>query len=173
MKGMGILFAVMLLGILVATLWTNIPVIKTTVHSALDPSLGALLNWNLNLGFLIIAAFFTLITTLVQKYLTDQAALKELKHEQKILQEEMKKYKEHPEKLMELQKKSMEIVAKTFPLTSRPLLFTAIPFILFIRWFGDYFTANPVKILYMNWLFAYILFSIIFSMIFRKIFDVH
>ncbi len=164
---------VMLLGILVATLWDNIPAIKETVHSIFDPSLGQLLDWNLIIGFIIICGFFTLVTTLVQKFTTDQATLKEMKNEQKLLQEEMKKYKEHPEKLMELQKKSMEIVFKTFPLTMRPIAYTAIPFILFIRWFGDYFAANPVKILYMNWLLAYIVFSIIFSIIFRKMFNVH
>lgn len=173
MKGMKTLFLVMALSLVVATLWDSLPIIKTTIHAALDPTLGKLLDFHLNIGFIIIVAIFTLITTLLQKYMTDQQTLREIKEEQKLMQEEMKKYKEHPEKLMEFQKKSMELTFKAMPITMRPLIYTSIPFILFFRWFGDFFAANPVKILGMNWLLAYILFSIIISIILRKILKVH
>lgn len=174
MKGMGILFLVMLLSIGVATLWDSLPVIKNSVHVVLDPSAGKILDWNTTFGLIIITGFLTFLTTLLQKYATDQSALKTIKEEQKIIQQEMKLVKENPEKSMELSKKSMELVMKAMPLSMRPLIYTAIPFILFLRWFGDYFSVHPVKILgFMSGIWAYIVFSIILSMIFRKWLKVH
>lgn len=173
MKGMGILVIVMLVSLAIAGLWDNIPAIKNAVHTVLDPTAGALLTWHVTLGMVIISAIIVLLTTLLQKYTTDQKTLKEIKDEQKKMREEMKLYKEHPEKMMELNKRSMELVGKAMPLSMRPLLYTAIPIVLFFRWFGDYFTAQPTKILGMSWLIAYIIFSIIFSTIFRKAFNVH
>ena len=85
----------------------------------------------------------------------------------------MKKYKDNPDKLLELQKKSMEFIPKTMDITMRPLIFTAIPVILFLRWFADYFSQNPVKIFgFFSGIWAYIVFSIIFSIILRKTFNV-
>ncbi|PIN93550.1 hypothetical protein COU54_02625 [Candidatus Pacearchaeota archaeon CG10_big_fil_rev_8_21_14_0_10_31_24] len=174
MKELKTLFTVMLVSIIIAIAWNSVPGIRAGAHSALDPTLGTLLDLHLNIGFLIATAIIALITTIVQKYATDQATIKQIKQEQKALQAEMKQYKEHPEKLMELQKKSMELVFKTMPLTMRPLVYTAVPFILLFRWFGDYFIATPVKIFgFFSWLWAYILFSIVFSSIFRKAFNVH
>ncbi len=173
MKGMNILILVMLLTTGIAILWSNIPAIKLTVHAILDPTIGIFLSWSTTVGLLIITAIIVLITTLLQKYTTDQQTLKELKEEQKLLSEEMKKFKEHPEKLMELQKKQFELMGKTMPLTMRPLIYTAIPFVLFFRWFNDYFTANPTKVFGISWFWAYFLASIIFSTIFRKVMKVH
>ena len=170
---------VMLASLAIAFFWDSAPFIKNSVHAVLDPSAGWLLTWNLVLGMMIIVFIITLLTTLVQKYATDQKTLRELKKEQKILQEEMKKFKEDPAKLMELQKKQFAFVPKTMKLSMRALMFTGIPFILFFRWFGDYFTAmeaitgDPVKFFgFMSWFIFYILFSIIFSTIFRKMFNV-
>ena len=174
MKGFGIMFIIMILSLGVAVLWDNIPSLKTAVHFVLDPSAGVLLNWNVTIGMLLITAVITLITTILQKYLTDQDMLKTIKEEQKIVQQEMKLAKEHPEKSMELSKKSMELTMKAMPMTMRPAMYTIIPFVLFLRWFNDYFTVNPVHILgFMSWFWAYLIFSIIFSSIFRKMMKVH
>ena len=124
-----------------AIYWDKLPFIKNAIHTVLDPSAGALLIWNLTLGMLVVVFIITLITTLIQKYATDQKALKELKQEQKILQEEMKKYKDNPAKVTELSKKQLEFIPRTFKLTSRSVLFTGIPFILFFRWFYDFFAS--------------------------------
>lgn len=174
MKGMGIVFFVMLLGIGVVTLWDKVPIIGQSVHIALDPSLGSLLNWNVTIGLLIITALLNFLTTLLHKHVTDQDLLKRLKEEQKIVNDEMKLYRNDPNKSLELSKKSFELMAKTMPITMRPVIYTTIPFILLIRWFGDYFKSNPVKVLgFMSGIWAYIVFFIIFSMIFRKILKVH
>ena len=70
---------VMFVVFLVASLWNSFPLIKNSVHAVLGPSFGVVLNWHLYGGMIIIALFISLITTLIQKYTTDQKALKELK----------------------------------------------------------------------------------------------
>jgi len=174
MKGMGIVFLVMLISLGVAALWDKVPIIGETVHAAFDPTLGFLLNWNVTFGLLIITAVLNLITTLIHKNVTDQDLLKQLKEEQKLINEEMKLYKNNPEKSMELSKKSLELMGRTMPITMRPVAYTAIPFILFIRWVTDYFKDHPAKIFgFMSGFWAYFVFFIIFSMIFRKVLKVH
>lgn len=173
MQGMTIMFFVMLLSLGVAALWDSLPPVKVAIHSILDPSAGALFGINPVLGMAILTLIIMLISTLLQKYATDQDTLKQIKEEQKIVQQEMKLAKEHPEKSMELSKKSLELTMKAMPLTMRPLIYTIIPFVLIIRWLGDYFSANPAKIVGMSWFWAYIVFSMVFSIILRKVFKVH
>ena len=170
-----LIFLVMILSILIASLWDTVPAIKDSVHAVLNPSAGRLLNWNITWGMTILIFIITAITTLLQKYTTDQKTLKELKQEQKILQEEMKKYKENPAKIMELQKKQMEFLPKTMKLTMRPIIFTGIPFVLFFRWFMDYFALIPdFKFFnFFSWFWFYLIGSIIFSSILRKVFKVY
>jgi len=173
------IFFVMIASLVIAFFWDKIDFIKNSVDAVLNPSAGALLNWNMTWGMLIIVFIIGLITTIVQKYATDQKTLRELKAEQKILQEEMKKYKDHPEKLMELQKKQFEFLPKTMKLSMRAIVFTGIPFILFFRWFMSFFTAielatgTSVRFLgFLSWFWFYLIFTMIFSSIFRKWFDV-
>ena len=171
MSTLRIIFIVMMITFGIAIFWDSVPIIKDSVHLVLDPTAGAILDLNANWGMIIIAATITILMTLTQKYTVDNDTLRELKKEQKILSEEMKKYRDHPEKLMELQKKQFEFIPQTFQLTMRPLMYTAIPIILFFRWFSDYFNAfdPPLRIFgFFTWLWAYLIFSIIFSIIFRK-----
>ncbi len=165
---------VMLIAFGIAGFWQSVPFIKNSVHAIFDPSAGWLLNWDLTYGMLALVFIISLLTTIIQKYTTDQETLKELKKEQKILQEEMKKYKNHPEKMMELQKKSFEFLPKTMKLSMRAIVYTAIPFILLFKWFWDFFTdlGNPKLLGFMGWIWFYILFSIIFSSILRKVLKV-
>lgn len=144
--------------------------IKNSVHAVLNPSAGALLGLDKTIGMLVIVLCIGLLTTFIQKYATDQAALRELKKEQKILQEEMKKYKDHPEKVAELSKKQLQFIPKTFKLTSRGIMFTGVPFILFFRWFTDYFASFPdFKFFgFLSWFWFYLIFTMIFSTILRK-----
>ena len=166
---------VMGLSLLIAFAWDKIPALKDAVHTVLDPSAGALITWNLTIGMLIIVLIINLIVTIIQKYATDQKALRELKNEQKILQEEMKKYRDHPEKMAELSKKQFAFFPKTMKLTSRAIMFTGVPFILFFRWFGDIFlvmeatTGAPIRFLgFLNWFWFYLIFTMIFSGFLRK-----
>lgn len=167
------LLIVTFISMLIAIFWNQVPFISQTVHYILDPTFGALLGWDLTFGMLIIIALLSLITTLVQKYATDQATLRELKKEQKLLQEEAKKYKDNPQKLLEFNKKQFELVPKTMELTMRPVMYTIVFFVLFFRWFADFFSAVDFKFLgFLSWFWFYLIFSIIFSTIFRKILNV-
>jgi uncharacterized membrane protein (DUF106 family) len=172
------LIFVMIASLAIAMFWDKIPFIKDSVHFVLDPSAGTLLSlgipYGLEIGMLLIILIISLLTTLVQKYATDQKALKELRKEQKILQEEMKKYKEHPEKMAELSKKQFEFIPKTFKLTSRAIMFTGVPFILFFRWFHDFFATmgDPKFFGVLSWLWFYLIFTMVFSSIFRKVLKV-
>ena len=164
----------MLIALLIASLWEKTPAIKNSVHYVLNPSAGFLLDWNLNIGMLVVVFAITLLTTIVQKYATDQKALKELKKEQKEIQQQMKEFKAHPEKLIELQKKQFKLIPKQMKLSMRAIAYTGIPFILFFRWFGDYFleAGNPKLWLGMSWFLFYILFAIVFGAMLRKWWDV-
>jgi uncharacterized membrane protein (DUF106 family) len=174
MKGIGILLVVMLLGIGVATFWDKFDFVKTGVHYTLDPSLGNLLDWNVTVGLLIITGVLNFLTTVLHKKVTDQDLLKRIKEEQKLVREEMKLYRQNPEKSLELSKKSAELAMKTMPITMRPVIYTTVPFILLIRWFGDYFKDHPVKVFgFMSGIWAYIVLFIVWSMIFRKVMKVH
>jgi uncharacterized membrane protein (DUF106 family) len=166
---------IMVASFVIAGLWDKIPAIKNSIHYILDPTAGALLAWNLNFGMIIVVFVITLLTTLVQKYATDQKTLKEMKKEQKEIQKQMKEFKNHPEKLMELQKKQMAMLMPQMKLSMRAVAYTGIPFLLFFRWFTDYFAVLPEGtkfFLGMGWFLFYFIFAIIFGTIFRKYLDV-
>jgi uncharacterized membrane protein (DUF106 family) len=168
MKQKWILLAVMV-SFGIAWAWDKVPIIPNTTHSILDPVFGALLNWNLTMGMIIVVFILSLIMSLIQKYTTDQKALKELKADQKKLQDEMQKCKDNPQKLMELNKKQFDFMGQTFKITMNSLVYTAVPFILFFRWFGDYFHDMNFKFFgLLSWFWFYVVFSIIFSIILKK-----
>jgi uncharacterized membrane protein (DUF106 family) len=168
------LILVMFASLVIAFYWEKLPWIGSSIHSIFDPTAGSLLNWNLNIGMLIIVLIISIITTIVQKYATDQDTLKELRKEQKEIQNQMKEFKNHPEKMMELQKKQFAAMPKQMKLSMRGIIYTGIPFILFFRWFSDYFISanDPKFILGLNWFWFYLISAMIFSSIIRKKFDV-
>jgi uncharacterized membrane protein (DUF106 family) len=174
-KGIITLMLVMVASLVIASLWDAVPIISRSVHSILDPTLGAILKLDIFLGFLIIIFIITLFITLVQKYATDQGALKQLREDQKQLQNEMKQHKDNPTKMMEIQKKQLEAMPKSFDLTMKPLIYTAIPIILFFRWFADAFKVmgDPKIILGLSWIWFYFIASIVMSLILRKILKVY
>lgn len=174
MKGMGLVFFVMLISIAIAFFWDTVPIIGESVHAVFDPTLGALLDWNVVFGLIIMTFVLNLLTTLLHKKVTNQDLLKQIKEEQKLVNEEMKLYRDNPDKTLELSKKSMELAFKTFQITMRPVVYTAIPFILLFRWITSYFADNPVKVFgFMSGFWAYFVFFIITSIFWRKVLKVH
>ncbi len=174
-KGISLWLLVMFLSILIAALWDAVPIIKDTIHFIFDPTLGYLIRLDFSWGFLIITFLITLATTIIQKYTTDQEALKNMKEEQKAMSEEMKKYKDDPSKMMEFQKKQLENIPKTFELTMKPLVYTIAPLIFLIKWFSDIFKnlGDPKIFGMLSWFWSYMLFAIIFSIILRKVLKVY
>jgi uncharacterized membrane protein (DUF106 family) len=165
---------IMIVSLVIAGYWEKLPWIKDSIHAILDPSAGILLDWNLNIGMLIIVLMITIITTVVQKYATDQKTLKEMKKEQKEIQKQMGEFKNHPEKMMDLQKKQMSMFPKQMKLSMRAVAYTGIPFILFFRWFTDYFitAGSPKFILGLTWFWFYLISAMVFSSLLRKWWDV-
>lgn len=168
------LYIAMIVSLLIAFFWTHVSFIHDAAHAVLDPTAGAFLNWNLNWGMVILVLILSFLMTVIQKYGTDQSTLKEMKKEQKRLNEEMKKVKDTPDKFMALQKESMKLMGPMMKLSMRPVVYTAIPLILFFRWFQDYFAAagNPHILGFFNWFWFYLIFSLIFSSFLRKWMDV-
>jgi len=160
----------MIFTLIIAGMWDKIPIIKGSIHYLLDPSAGYLLNWNLNIGMLMIVLVIAALTTIVQKYATDQKTLKELRIEQKKLQKQMKEFKNHPEKIMDLQKKQFAMMPRQMKLSTRAIIYTGIPFVLFFRWFNDYFISigNAKFWFGLSWFWFYLIFIMVFSSIFRK-----
>lgn len=169
--GFTLIILIMLASLVVAGLWTKVPAMKNFTDLILNPTAGALLKWNVSWGMVILVFVITLFVTLIQKYATDQEALKELKKEQKEIQKQMKEYKEHPDKIMEFQKRQMKLIPEQFKLSMRALAFTSIPLILFFRWFYDFFASlGHVKFFGIigSWFLFYLIISLIFSSILRK-----
>lgn len=168
------IFGVMIVATLIALFWESIPTIKNFAHLILNPTAGLLLSWNLAGGMTLIVLVIALITTLSQKYGTDQKAIREMKKQQKEVQEEMKKIRDNPEKLMAMQKEHFsEFMPKMMKLSMRPVIYTMVPLILFFRWFADFFAAaGDPRILGLTWFWFYLIGSIIFSSILRKVLKV-
>lgn len=168
------IFLIMLLSLIIAFYWPRAPWVSQPIHSVLDPVLGRLLEWNVTTGMLIIVLLISLIVTLVQKYTTDQATIRELKIKQKEINKKAREYSHDPAKMMEIQKELMPISIKLMKLSMRPIMFTGIPFIIFFRWFMDVFEAmgNPKFFGFLSWFWFYLIFAILFGSIIRKILKV-
>ncbi len=174
------LIITMIASLAIAFLWgkEGFEFIKNSVNAVLNPSAGALLNlsipYGLEIGMILIVLFISIFTTLVQKYCTDQETLKELRKEQKLIQEKSKEFKDHPEKMMEIQKEIMPLTMKTMKLSMRGVMFTGIPFILFFRWFNDFFASagDPKFFGVLSWLWFYLIVAMVFSTILRKLLKV-
>jgi uncharacterized membrane protein (DUF106 family) len=169
------LMITMLIVFSILFLWNTFPIIKNSATTVLNPSVGALINWNNTFGMMILVFIIALITTLVQKYATDQETLKQIKKEQKEIRKEMQKYKNHPEKMLEINKKNMEFVGKTMKLTMKGNLITVIPFGLLFMWFRDFFPliGSPKLLGIFSWFWFYFVFTMIFSVALRKAMKVY
>ncbi|MFH1649362.1 MAG: EMC3/TMCO1 family protein [Candidatus Woesearchaeota archaeon] len=113
-------------------------------ESVLNPVFSPLLALNPALAILIVSAVLTLLTTLIYKWTTPQARLKELKAEMKGYQDKIKKLKDNPKKAMEVQKlamaKNMEYMKHSF----KPMIYTFIPIILVFGWMSAHLAFEPV-----------------------------
>jgi uncharacterized membrane protein (DUF106 family) len=164
-----VIVLVMLVTLIIATAWDSLPFIKNPVHAILDPSVGALLNWNLGIGMLLIVLLLSFVMTLIQKYTTNQEELKKIRKEQKAIQAEMKKHRGNTEKTMELNKKNIELLPKQMKLGMRSIVYTSIPLLFLFRWFYDYFLVlGTNKIWGINWIIFYFISYLIFSSIIKK-----
>lgn len=115
----------------------------------------------------IFAVIVTFVSTLVQKWLTDQEHLKKLKDRQKEIQAELRKSKD-PSLMQELNAEMMQITGTMFKSSMKPMFVTLIPFLLlfsFVR--GVY-----IPLLGTGWIWYYLGYSVLSSMVIRKVLKV-
>jgi len=124
-------------------------------------------------AILLISLIVTLLTTLVYKYFTKQKVLKAMKEEMDDLRKQMKEFKNDTQKMMELQKKSFQKSMEQMKHSFVPMLITFIPLIIIFGWLQATYKEIGNLLGPLNWLWIYILSSIIFSIILRKIMKVY
>ena len=136
---------------------------------------GPLMALSAPYNLALLSLILTVFITLVYKYVTDQEAMKSLKEEMKSIQKGMKEFKDDPKKVMEMQKTAMERNMKYMMNSFKPMIITFLPLILVFTWLRKYYTAlgNPDVLFGLTWIWAYIIFSLVFGIFLRKLFKVH
>ena len=115
----------------------------------------------------VFSVLVTLVSTLVQKWLTNQEHLKSLKKRQKEIQAELKKTKE-PTVMQELNNEMLQLTGLMFKSSYKPILVTFIPFIILFAWLRGIY----VPLIGNSWIWYYLGYSIVASIILRKVLDV-
>lgn len=143
----------------------------------LDYLFGWLIKWS-PLGALIVITFLmTLLVTLIYKYATNQRAMKEAKDEVKEIQKKIKADKDDPKKVLEHNKLIMEKQMMLFKHSFKPMLITLLPILLLFSWLRATYvpaiTNNGNLFIGLDWLWTYIIFSMIFSLTLRKLLKVN
>ncbi len=113
----------------------------------------------------IFSVIVTLVSTLVQKWLTNQEHLKNLKKRQKEIQKELKGCEDG--KLMkELNAEMLQLTGTMFKSSMKPMFVTIIPFLLLFWWLKSIY----VPVMGNSWIWWYIGYSVVASIILRKVF---
>jgi len=121
---------------------------------------------NPKVSLAVFSVVVTLISTLVQKYFTDQEHLKSLKKRQKEIQAEIRKTKE-PSVMQELNLEMMQLTGVMFKSSMKPMFVTIIPFIILFTWLRSIYA--PIL---GGWIWYYLGYSIVASIILRKVLKV-
>ena len=115
----------------------------------------------------IISVGVTLVSTLAQKWLTNQEHLRTLKKRQKEIQKELKGCKDNCV-MQELNAEMMKLTGLMFKSSMKPMFATMIPFLILFWWLKSIY----VPLLGNGWIWYYLGYSIVASMILRKVFKV-
>ena len=126
-----------------------------------------LLSQSPKISIAIFSVLVTLVSNLVQKWLTNQEHLKSLKKRQKELQAEIKKTKE-PTLMQEINAEMMQISMTMMKSSFKPMLVTMVPFLLLFMWLKSIY----VPLLGNSWFWYYLGYSIVSSIFIRKIFNI-
>jgi uncharacterized membrane protein (DUF106 family) len=114
------------------------------IDSIFNPVFGWMLKIPPILAIIILALLLGLISTLLQKYLTDQARMKRLRDDTKKYQEQMKKVRDKPEQMMKIQQKILPIQMELMKESFKPLLVSLIPFLLIFFWLSNHLAYHPI-----------------------------
>ena len=118
-------------------------------------------------ALLVVSVIVTFISTLAQKWLTNQEHMKGLKKRQKEIQKELKGCKD--ECLMkELSAETLKLTGIMMKSSFKPMFVTIIPFLILFAWLRGIYTP----IMGGSWIWYYLGYSIITSIILRKVLKV-
>jgi len=131
----------------------------------------------------IITLIVALFITLVNKYLTDQVAIKALRAEMKELQKKMRKVmQKDPQKAQKMQQEIMKKNFENMKHTMNPkvMLITFVPIIIVFTFVGKFYGPFGELMDFPFWFFwqpwewlgVYIFFSLINSILLKKVLDV-
>ena len=124
---------------------------------------------NPKISIAIFSVLVTLVSTLVQKWLTNQEHLKSLKKRQKEIQKELKNCKDGCV-MKELNAEMMKLTGVMFKSSMKPMLVTIVPFLFLFSWLRGIYGADAV--LGGSWIWYYLGYSVVASMILRKVLKV-
>ena len=114
--------------------------------SLLNPILSPILNLPPIVAVAFLAFVIALILTLIQKFATDQARLKEIKGEMKKAQKRIRELqKEDPQKAMQVQKDSMKLTLETMRHSMKSMLYSFIPIIIIFTWMAGNLAFEPIN----------------------------
>ncbi len=116
-------------------------------------------------SIVVISFVITLLITIVSHFMTDKELMRGIKEKQKKLREEMKLHKENPQKMMEINKQMMEDFPTQMKQSMKISLVTLVPLLIFFGWLKNIFDQTAIA---SNWIWWYIIASLIFSLILRK-----
>jgi uncharacterized membrane protein (DUF106 family) len=119
---------------------------QVIIDTVFNPIFGWMLNIPPLVAILILALVLGLVSTLLQKYLTDQAKLRRLRDDTKKFQEQMKKASKEKDqdKVMKIQAKMMPLQLDMMKETFKPLLVSLVPFLLVFFWLSNHFAFHQI-----------------------------
>ncbi|MDH3352945.1 MAG: EMC3/TMCO1 family protein [Nanoarchaeota archaeon] len=130
-------------------------------------ALTEVMTANPKVSIAVFSVIVTLVSTLTQKWLTNQEHLKSLKERQKEIQKELKKCKDG-DAMKELNAELLQLTGIMFKSSMKPMFVTIIPFLILFSWLRSIY----VPLIGSSWIWYYIGYSVIASMILRKVLKV-
>ena len=125
-----------------------------------------LMTSNPRISIAVFSITVTFLSTLAQKWLTNQEHLRSLKKRQKEIQKELKGCKDQC-LMKELNSEMMKLTGVMFKSSMKPMFATMIPFLILFWWLRGVY--SPIL---SSWIWYYIGYSIVASIILRKVLKV-
>ena len=122
---------------------------------------------NPKVSIAIFSIIVTTLSTLAQKWLTNQEHLKSLKKRQKEIQKELRGCKDQC-LMKELNSEMMKITGVMFKSSMKPMFATIIPFLILFAWLRGIY----VPVMGNSWIWYYIGYSVVASIVLRKVLKV-
>ena len=122
---------------------------------------------NPKISIAVFSVIVTFLSTLAQKWLTNQEHLKSLKKRQKEIQKELRGCKDQC-LMKELNAEMMKLTGVMFKSSMKPMFATIIPFLILFAWLRSIY----VPVMGNSWIWYYIGYSLVASIVLRKVLKV-